>query len=385
MTIHRRFLAILLLSLAGCTVEEPPSPATDAPAPGSPSPSTSAARPAAPSVSAGSTAKGETPPLIARAKMQEPISTLLERARHAFAMNNLPAAEKSLDDVLAAEPSNRQALRLLTEVTQRHAMELQRPHSSPLYLKSAEAMRRLLAVNPDPGPEEKRFLPQVLYNEACTLALNGETDKAFKALVEAYDSGIIRVDQLDIDPELDNLRKLPEFQAFQRRLERKNVDELMTQMASKAFPFDFHLRDVNDKRVALSDFKGKVVIVDFWGTWCPPCRKEVPHLVELYKRYHDKGLEIVGINYENDDGDAAAKLVRTYVKDQKIPYPCVLGDEETQKQVPQFEGYPTTLFLDGTGKVRLLITGYHSLVALEAAVNGILDEAKNASGAPAGN
>ena len=74
---------------------------------------------------------------------------------------------------------------------------------------------------------------------------------------------------------------------------------------TKPTPFPFALKDLDGKPVTAADFRGKVLVVDFWGTWCPPCRKQVPNLVELDKRFHDKGLAVVGLTYENEQGDEA--------------------------------------------------------------------------------
>jgi thiol-disulfide isomerase/thioredoxin len=377
MPTRRLAAAFLIVLFAGCTVESPPPPLSAAPRPApqasTPAPAPALDKPADIAAKARPKASGGgPPPLLARPKTTEPVSRLLEKAQRAASTGNFPATLSALEDTLNADPKNRVALRMLGEVTQLQASEFQRPQNSPLFLKSAAAFRKLVEFYPDLRPEEKRLLPQALYNEACTLALNGETDRAFKALVESFSSGSIKVEQLDLDAELDSLRQLPEFQGFQRQVERKNVEAILAKSRTKGFPFDFRLPDLEGKRIALADFK---------GTWCVPCRKQLPHLVEIYKHYHEKGLEIVGLTYEKEDDASARTAIRAFVKEHGIPYPCLLGDEATQQQVPEFNGYPTTLFVDREGKVRVLFPGYQSMVALDVAVNALLEEAKTAQAA----
>ena len=116
------------------------------------------------------------------------------------------------------------------------------------------------------------------------------------------------------------------------------------------------------------------MIVDVWGTWCPPCREEIPSFIALYKRFHDKGLEIVGLNYERVEPKDVKKTIQSYLEANKVPYPCLIGDEPTQEQIPDFQGFPTTLFLDRAGKVRLKVVGLHSPAYLEAIVATLLEE-----------
>ena len=144
--------------------------------------------------------------------------------------------------------------------------------------------------------------------------------------------------------------------------------------AQKPFDFNFSLPDVDGKTVALKDFAGKILIADIWGTWCPPCKMEIPHFVDLLEKYEGQGLRIVGINYENGDAAEFPKVIREFAKANKMTYPCVIGDDKTRSQVPSFQGYPTTLFLDRTGKVRLSVVGYHSQIDLEAIIQELLEE-----------
>jgi len=303
-----------------------------------------------------------------------PVGTLIRRAERLISSKNLPGAIEALEEALVAEPTNRQALRLLVETTQQRAVELERPMNSPLFLRSAQAIRVIRETYKDLNTEEKSLLPTILYNEACTLAVNGESAKAMKSLTESLESGALPLERIDNDEELDTLRKLPEFIALQKRLEVNHIGGLMDQMASRPFPFDFKLTDLEGKPFALESLKGKVVIIDFWATWCVPCRKELPYFVSLYQKYKDKGLEIVGIDYEHETGEAISKQVQGFLKERGVTYPCVVGDDATRNQVPGFEGLPTTLFLDRAGKVRLKLSGYHSMIPLETAVEKLLAE-----------
>ena len=155
-------------------------------------------------------------------------------------------------------------------------------------------------------------------------------------------------------------------------------DQLVAYMNSadhQSFDFDFDLPGLDGKNVALADFRGKLLIVDIWGTWCPPCRMEIPHFVELRKNYADK-MDIVGINYERGAADEAVTKIQQFIDDEGVTYTCVIGDAETKDQVPEFEGFPTTLFLDAEGVVRLKVVGYHPYEKLEAIVLELLAQQK---------
>jgi thiol-disulfide isomerase/thioredoxin len=152
---------------------------------------------------------------------------------------------------------------------------------------------------------------------------------------------------------------------------------------NEPFAFDFDLEDVDGNRLAKADFVGKVLIVDIWGTWCGPCRMEIPHFVALDREYRDQGLQIVGLNVEREsNARVAAKNVRQARSDDGVSYPCALVSRQVIRQVPDFGGFPTTLFFDRTGKVRLKLEGYHELPYLRAAVEALLKEKPPGESAP---
>lgn len=143
-----------------------------------------------------------------------------------------------------------------------------------------------------------------------------------------------------------------------------------------SYSFDFSLPSTDGQMVAKEDFAGRVLIVDIWGTWCPPCRLEVPHFVELQEEYEDQGLSVVGINYEGTtDPDEAREAIAEFTADIPVNYPLLIGDEATQAQVPNFNAFPTTLFIDREGEVRLTLIGARSKAELEQVVKILLDEA----------
>jgi thiol-disulfide isomerase/thioredoxin len=317
------------------------------------------------------------------------------------AVNPLQAVQQDLQDGKVDEaiskleglskdkPKDQQLLFGLMMVTQQKAQAMMndRKASIPVFLKSADAAKKLRdLLGKDLKPFQAQQIGMALYNGACSLALDDKAEAAVAMLKDAFDAGFNEYDTFAKDDELNSLRKRDDFLAMVKSLEAKKVEaekkkaeEAKGEVAkmfkdNKEFPFTFELPDLEDKTVKLDDLKGKVVIVDIWGTWCPPCRKEIPHFVDLLKEYKGKGLEIVGINYENVETPEAKKLIKSYLEENKVPYKCVIGDEKTQKLVPDFEGYPTTLFLDRTGKVRLKVVGYHEKPVLEEIIKTLLDE-----------
>jgi cytochrome c biogenesis protein CcmG/thiol:disulfide interchange protein DsbE len=102
---------------------------------------------------------------------------------------------------------------------------------------------------------------------------------------------------------------------------------------------DFALSDLNGQTVRLSELRGKVVILNFWASWCPPCRKEMPDFAALYRGYRDKGLEIVGITLSSPLED-----IKTIVEGLNIPYMIILGDEQIVNYYAGLKDLPTVEF-----------------------------------------
>ena len=107
------------------------------------------------------------------------------------------------------------------------------------------------------------------------------------------------------------------------------------------------LRDVEGREVSSDSFKGKVVVLDFWATWCPPCRAEIPGYVDLSKKYGDR-LVIVGVSLD----EGGPKVVRDFVKKFGVTYPIVMGDDAIQQAYGGMEAIPTTFLIDQEGRIR---------------------------------
>jgi peroxiredoxin len=116
---------------------------------------------------------------------------------------------------------------------------------------------------------------------------------------------------------------------------------------------DLTLRDIYGRSIKLSDYKGKVLLLNFWATWCPPCRTEIRDLIRLQRKYRKDGLKIVGVTYPPETLAAVRKFART----ARINYPLALGSESTKAMFTSSDVLPTTVVLDRDGRVCAVIEG----------------------------
>jgi len=123
-------------------------------------------------------------------------------------------------------------------------------------------------------------------------------------------------------------------------------------LAQSSQKIELELKDVNGRTLRLADYKGKVLLVNFWATWCVPCRAEIPDLIKLQSKYR-KDLQIIGITYPPEE----LSDVREYVKKAKVNYPIAIGTKATKALVTTSETLPLTVVIDRKGNVQHIIEG----------------------------
>jgi len=132
---------------------------------------------------------------------------------------------------------------------------------------------------------------------------------------------------------------------------------------------NWELKDLDGKTVRSSDFKGKVVVLDFWATWCGPCRAEIPGFVALQKKYAPQGLVVVGASA--DEGGAAT--VKPFTQKLGVNYPVVLADEKVQQAIGGIEAIPTTFIIDSPGRVVKKHSGFANKDEFEQEIKPLLN------------
>ena len=130
------------------------------------------------------------------------------------------------------------------------------------------------------------------------------------------------------------------------------------------------LKDIHGRTFRLSDYKGKVVLLNFWATWCPPCRAEMPEMVSWQRKYRKRGLQFVGITYPPTD----LTKVRTFARRIKINYPIVLGTKQTMTLFVENETLPITVVIDRNQKIREVIEGILLPEEFEQKIKPLLDQ-----------
>ena len=147
------------------------------------------------------------------------------------------------------------------------------------------------------------------------------------------------------------------------------ADEGLPDLRGKRAP-DFTLRTVEGKKLSLSDYKGKAVLINFWATWCAPCKIEMPWLVALRSQYAPQGFEILGVS--EDDADTPRSKLAKFGQEQGLNYPLLVGDDAISRKYGGVEFLPTSYFVGRDGKIVAETAGLVSKDEVEASIKKAL-------------
>ena len=142
-----------------------------------------------------------------------------------------------------------------------------------------------------------------------------------------------------------------------------------TASASRNQAYSFELETLEGETVRLADYQDKVLILDIWDTWCPPCRAEIPHFIELYDEYNAKGLEILGVAA----GRYGRQAVVDFAQEYQINYPNALGTQDLFQGFGGITNIPTTFVIDQNGNIYQKYIGYRDKSVFENDIKALLD------------
>ena len=157
--------------------------------------------------------------------------------------------------------------------------------------------------------------------------------------------------------------------------------EFMSKLKGKAAP-GFALEDLSGKKVTLASYKGKAVLINFWATWCAPCRIETPWLIELRNRYAAQGFEVLGISADDLDADDPQKLseekkeIARFAEQMHIPYPVLIDGDSLSTPYDGLDALPASYFVDRKGTVVAAQMGLTSKEEIEADIRRALEAGK---------
>ena len=174
-------------------------------------------------------------------------------------------------------------------------------------------------------------------------------------MVSCFFAGIFLAEYIRSNKQLENLPPLLQT----------NVQDLTGKP-----PPDFSLMDVSGQSRSVSEWQGKVLVINFWATWCPPCLEEIPHFINLQDKYGDQGLQFLGIALEGVDE------VTSFANKLGINYPLLVGEQEVIKLAGKFGnrigGLPYTVIIDRSGTINFIKVGPLSVSEAEQVITSLL-------------
>jgi thiol-disulfide isomerase/thioredoxin len=239
-----------------------------------------------------------------------------------------------------------------------------------------------LKANPGYPRNALEALALPMVSMAQGYAIRHNQEQAFASLGKAVDVGFGDFDMILKDPLINRLENHGAIEELvgdlKVRYKRAVADWSRTVLAEfQRYQFNFDVADIEGGRLRNADFGGKIIVLDMWATWCPPCRKGIPHYIELQKNYGSQGVAVFGVSMDNpQDPNSALTTVKDFVDAQKLNYPCALGDQSFARQVPGKQVLPTTIFIDQYSNVRYIARGFHDYAKIEAITKALASESQ---------
>ncbi|KAB2338141.1 TlpA family protein disulfide reductase [Cytobacillus depressus] len=156
------------------------------------------------------------------------------------------------------------------------------------------------------------------------------------------------------------VKNLNQLQKYERV---ENLDKLKIGIEEGQRAPDFELLDLKGNPVKLSDYKGKTVLLNFWATWCPPCRSEMPHMEKLYHKYKNDGFEIIAVNITSSEKNI--NNVERFIEDYELTFTIPLDENGAVSHDYGIMAYPTSFFVDSDGVIRKKVLGAVNEEAME--------------------
>jgi peroxiredoxin len=141
---------------------------------------------------------------------------------------------------------------------------------------------------------------------------------------------------------------------------------------------DFALKDGDGKLVHLADYRGKVVLLDFWATWCGPCKLEIPWFEEFQRQHQEKGFAVIGVSMD----DEGWEVVKPFLTRLKVNYRVLIGNDQTAQMYGGIDALPTTFLIDREGKIAAVHVGLVDRKEFENGIEQLLEAPTNASAHP---
>ena len=253
-----------------------------------------------------------------------------------------------------------------------YLVEAKHPETCNQLKQAVGRVAENLLVNPLVSQESHKYLALPFFDKARAHANVGEEQLAAESLQVAFKLGFADFERAKKE---ESFKKLTNSEEIDKIIE--DGHNLVTNQKQKwaateiagfsPYPFVFDVDGLDDGHITNHDFRGKILVVDLWATWCPPCKKGIPHFKKLQREFSDQNVAVLGISVGNPDSPLSTRTeVQEFVKAKKFNYPCGLGGHSVLSQIPGETSLPTTLFIDEEGQVRYVIRGYHEYADLEA-------------------